>query len=72
MKKYRLYINDVLSNNKYVDHDGKERFVENLTLLGAMDEAFMLAQSCSGHSYRLMEGGAAQYKLTAAFASWWL
>jgi hypothetical protein len=75
MKRYRLYLNEVYSGVKQVDFDGVLRFVEikeSEDIFVAMDVAFKTAKELGCHAYRLMEGGKAEYKLTAAFASWFL
>lgn len=73
MKKYRLYLNEVYDGHKQVDFDGVLRFVEikeGDDIGVAMDVAFNVAKEFGCHAYRLMEGGKAEYKLTAAFARW--
>ena len=75
MKRYRLYLNEVYSGVKQVDFDGVLRFVEikdDESIFVAMDVAFRTAKELGCHAYRLMEGGKAEYKLTAAFASWFV
>jgi hypothetical protein len=72
MKRWRLYLNEVYSGHKQVDFDGVIRLVEAENLMQAMDVAFETAKELGCHAYRLMEGGKAEYKLTAAFSTWFL
>ncbi len=72
MIKYRLYLNEVyVGIGRQVDHDGIPRFIEANDVFEAMDEAYRVAKELGCTAYRLREGGAAMYKLTAAYCSWW-
>jgi hypothetical protein len=71
MKKYRVFFNEVYSGIRRVDHDGIGREIEAVDVHEAMGKAYDLARRLGARSYRLMEGGKANYKLTAAFASWY-
>ena len=72
MKRYRLYLNEVYQGTEQVDFDGVVRFIEADDVFAAMETSFKVAKECGCHAYRLMEGGAAEYKLTAAYSSWWV
>jgi hypothetical protein len=70
MSRYRVYFNEVYRGTEHVDHDGAMHYVEAEDLFTAMDIAYKTARELGCYAYRLMEGGRAEYKLTAAFARW--
>jgi hypothetical protein len=72
MIRYRLYLNEVYQGVKQVDFDGVNRYIEAKDVFEAMETAFKVAKELGCHAYRLMEGGKAEYKLTAAYASWFV
>ena len=71
MRRYKLYFNEVYDGVRQVEHDGVVRFVDAVDVFEAMDKAFKMGKELGCHAYRLVEGGAARHKLTAAFCSWY-